>query len=90
MLHTELICLLKHKHSTPWSSSNGRSTSTLIYWDLCIKRGGVRDKNDTLLDYYLDQSDVEAEFDLSLNPRECIHQTNDARAKLKDVVMSAT
>jgi hypothetical protein len=51
---------------------------------------GLRDKNDTLLDYYLDQSDVEAEFEVSLSLLECIHQINNARAKLKDVVMNAT
>jgi hypothetical protein len=46
-------------------------------------------KNDTLLDYYREQSAVESEFDVSLNLRECKHQINNARAKLKDVVMNA-
>jgi hypothetical protein len=42
------------------------------------------------MDYYLDQSDVEAEFEVSINLRECIHKINNARATLKVVVMNAT
>jgi hypothetical protein len=89
MLHAESVCLLKHKHNTPWSPAIGRATSSIIYWDLHIKRGGIRDKNDTLLDYYYELSGVGTEFDISLNVRECIHQINNARSKLKDVVNNA-
>jgi hypothetical protein len=42
------------------------------------------------LDYYYDLSGVGAEFDISLTVRECIHQINNARSKLKDVVNNAT
>jgi hypothetical protein len=90
MLHAESVCLLKHKHNTPWSPAIGRATSSIRYWDLRIKRGGIRDKNDALLDYYYDLSGVEAEFDIYLTIRECIHQINNARSKLKDVVNNAT
>jgi hypothetical protein len=86
MLHAELVCLLKHKHNTPWSPAIGRATISIRYWDLRIKRGGIRDKNYTLLDYYHELSGVGAEFDISLTVRECIHQINNARSKLKDVV----
>jgi hypothetical protein len=58
MLHAESVCLLKHKHNTPWSLAIGRATSSIKYWDLRIKRGGIRDKNDALLDYYYDLSGV--------------------------------
>jgi hypothetical protein len=60
MLHDESVCLLKHKHNTPWSPAIGRATSTIRYWNLRIKRGGIRDKNDTLLDYYCELSGVGA------------------------------
>jgi hypothetical protein len=89
MLHAESVCLLKHKHNTPWSPAIGRATSSIRYWDLRIKRCGIRDKNDTLLDYYRELSDVEAEFDIYLTIRECIHQINNARSKLKDAVNNA-
>jgi hypothetical protein len=89
MLHAESLCLLKHNHNTPWSPAIGRSTSSIIYWDLHIKHSGIRDKNDALLDYYYDLSGVGAEFDISLTVRECIHQINNARSKLKDAVNTA-
>jgi hypothetical protein len=49
----------------------------------------MRDKNDTLLDYYYDLSGVGPEFDISLTVREYIHKINNARSKLKDVVNNA-
>jgi hypothetical protein len=79
MLHAESVWLLKHKHNTPCSPTIGRATSSIRYWDLCIKRGRIRDKTDTLLDYYYELSGVGAEFDISLTVRECIHQINNAR-----------
>jgi hypothetical protein len=90
MLHAESVCLLKHRHNTPWSPAIGRATSPIRYWDLRIKCGGIRDKNDALLDYYYDLSGVGAEFDISITVRECIHQINNARSKLKDGVNNAT
>jgi hypothetical protein len=89
IMHAEYVCLLKHKHNTPWYPAIGRATSSIRYWDLRIKCGGKRDKNDALLDYYYDLSGVGAEFDISLTVRECIHQLNNARSKIKDVVNTA-
>jgi hypothetical protein len=89
MLHAESVCLLKHKHNTPWSPAIGHATSSIRYWDLRIKRGVIRDKNDALLDYYYDLSGVCTEFDISLTVWECIHKINNARSKLKDVVNTA-
>jgi hypothetical protein len=86
MLHAESICLLKHKHNIPWSPFIGRATSSIRYWDLRIKRGGICDKNDTLFDYYYELFGVGAEFDISITVGECIHQINNKRSKLKDVV----
>jgi hypothetical protein len=90
MLHAEQVLLLKHKHITPWFPAIGRATSTIRYWDLRINRGCIRYRSDTLLDYYLDQSDVEAEIDLSLHFWGCINQINDTRAKLKYTITNAT
>jgi hypothetical protein len=41
------------------------------------------------LDYYYDLSGIGAEFDISLTARECTHQINNARSKLKNVVNTA-
>jgi hypothetical protein len=78
IMHAESVCLLKHTHNTPWSPAIGRATSSIRYWDLRIKRGRIRDKNDALLDYY-EFSGVGAEFDISFTIRECTHQLNNAR-----------
>jgi hypothetical protein len=86
ILHAESVCLLKHKHTTPWSPAIGRAISSIRYWDLRIKRGGIHGKNDTLMDYYYELSGVGAEFDISLTVSECIHQINNARSKLNDVI----
>jgi hypothetical protein len=90
IMHAESVCILKHKNNTPWSPAIGRATSSIRYWDLSIKRNGIRDKHDALLDYYYDLSGVGAEFDISLTVRECIHQNNKGRSKLKDVFNNAT
>jgi hypothetical protein len=37
MLHAESVCLLKHKHNTPWSPAIGCATCAIRYWDLRIK-----------------------------------------------------
>jgi hypothetical protein len=42
------------------------------------------------LDYNCELSGVGDEFDISLTLRECIHQINNTRSKLKDVVHNAT
>jgi hypothetical protein len=60
MLHAESVCLLKHNHNTHWSPAIGRATSSIRYWDLRIKRGGIRDKKGILLDYYYELSGVGA------------------------------
>jgi hypothetical protein len=36
--------------------------------------------------YYLAQSDIEVDFDLSLHISDCVHLINNVRVKLKDVV----
>jgi hypothetical protein len=41
------------------------------------------------MDYYYKLSGVEAEFDISLTVRECIHQMNNSRSKLNNVVNNA-
>jgi hypothetical protein len=89
MLHAASVCLLKHQHNTHWSPAIGCATRSIRYWDLRIKRGGICDKNDMLLDYYYELAGVGAEFDISLTAREYIHQINNSRSKLKDVVNTA-
>jgi hypothetical protein len=61
------------------------------YWYLRIKLLGIRDPANDLLNYYVSKSDVEISvFDHDLPINYCIHQINNTRAKLKDVITQAT
>jgi hypothetical protein len=51
---------------------------------------GVKDRRDTLLDYYLGQCNIDTELDVILQLRECRHHINNARSKLKYIVDNAT
>jgi hypothetical protein len=58
---------------------------------LRIKLLGIRDPVNDLLNYYVSKSDVEISvFDHTLQINDCIHQINNARVKLKDVIIQAT
>jgi hypothetical protein len=91
MHHAESQCLLRKKHDETWSPPIGRDTHAVRYWDLRIKLLGIRDPANELLNYYASKSDVElSEFDHDYPINVCIHQINNARSKLKDVIKQAT
>jgi hypothetical protein len=67
MEHAQKVCTTRKLHTTAWSKSIGRSTHAIRYWDVRIKRKGVRNLNDDVLNYYLARSNVEVEaFDTTL------------------------
>jgi hypothetical protein len=69
----------------------GRATHAIHYWDSRIKLLGIHDPANDLLNYYVSKSDVEIiVFDHNLPINDCIHQINNPRAKLKDVITQAT
>jgi hypothetical protein len=56
-----------------------------------IKLIGVRDPDNDLLNYYLQKPDVEiSALDHTLPLEACIHQIENERSKLKDVIKQAT
>jgi hypothetical protein len=58
---------------------------------LRIKLLGIHDPANDLLYYLVSKSDVEIRiFDHNLPINDCIHQINNARAKLKDIITQAT
>jgi hypothetical protein len=88
MYHTASQCLLCQKHTDP---PIGRATRDIRYWDMIIKLLGVRDPTNDLLNYYLSKSGVEnSAFDHNLPLEACIHQINNTRSKLKNVIKQAT
>jgi hypothetical protein len=68
----------------------GTATPSVRYWDIRIKREGVRNHLDLVLNFYLIKSDVYREaHDRTLSMQECTRQLNFSRHKLKDVVANA-
>jgi hypothetical protein len=78
-------------HMSHYSPSIGISTYSIRYWELRIRRSGIRDLRDIFLDYFQSQSDVDdLTFDKTLPISACMHEINMPRSKLKDMVANAT
>jgi hypothetical protein len=55
-----------------------------------ISRRGNREYDDEVLNYYLSRSNIDKErFDITLSIMACIHQLNNARSQLKEVLKEA-
>jgi hypothetical protein len=53
MKHAERKCNIRKAHATPWTKSLGQGTYSIRYWDARIIRCGIRNNDDTVLNYYL-------------------------------------
>jgi hypothetical protein len=85
MEHAQNMCSTMKLHTTDCSTLIGRATHDIRYRDVRIKRKGVRNLNDGVLNYYLAQSNVDVEeFDKTLPFSDCHSQATNTRAKLKD------
>jgi hypothetical protein len=90
MKHAERMCNLHKTHATPWANSLGQATHTIRYWDARISRRGIRAYDDVVVNYYLARSNVDKErLDITMTMTACIHQLNNARRQLKDVLKDA-
>jgi hypothetical protein len=64
--------------------------SLIRYWDARIARRGTRECDDEVINYYLSRSNIYKEsFDITLSVTACIHQLNNARRQLKEVLKEA-
>jgi hypothetical protein len=91
MHHAESQCVLRQKHTEPWSPPIGRATHAICYRDIRTNLRGMRDPANDLLNYYISKSDVEiSRFDHDLYIKACIHQINNAISKFKDVIKQET
>jgi hypothetical protein len=87
MKHAERMCNLHKAHATPWANSLGQETHTIRYWDARIARRGTREYDDEVINYYLSRSNIDKErFDITLSVTACIHQLNNTRRQLKDIL----
>jgi hypothetical protein len=90
MKHAERMCNLHKAHATPWAKSLGQATHTIRSWDARIARCGTQEYDDEVINYYLVRSNIYKErFDITLSITACIHQLNNARRHLKDVLKEA-
>jgi hypothetical protein len=73
----------------PWAKSLWQATHTIRYWDARIARLN-QECDDDVLNYCLSRSKINKErFDITLSVTACIHQLNNARSQLKDVLKEA-
>jgi hypothetical protein len=87
MKHAERMCNLHKTHATPWAKSLGQATHTIRYWGARISLLDIRAYNDVVVNYYLARSNVDKErLDITMTITVCIHQLNNARRQLKDVL----
>jgi hypothetical protein len=90
MKHAERMCSLHKDHAKPWAKSLGQATHTVRYWYAWIVYCGNREYDDEVLNYNLSRSNIDKErFDITLSVTACIHQLNNSRRQLKDVLKQA-
>jgi hypothetical protein len=78
------MCNIHEAHATPWEKSLGQATHSIQYWDARIIRRGIRNNDDTVLNYYLLRSYFDKEsFDTTMTIMACTRQLTNVRSQLK-------
>jgi hypothetical protein len=84
-------CTIRKQHDTPWAPSPSKATDAIRYWTRRIAKNGIRHIDDSVLDHFLEHSDVDASyFDKTMMVKECASELRNAKAKFKDVLDEAT
>jgi hypothetical protein len=82
---------IRKQHHTPWAPSVSKATHTIRYWTRRISKHGIRHTDDSVLDHFLEHSDVDASyFDRTMLIKDCNSELRNAKAKFKDVLDEAT
>jgi hypothetical protein len=91
MLREAEKCTIRKQHDTPWAPSLSKATHAIRYWTRRISRNGIRHTDDSVLDHFLEHSDVDASyFDKTMSVKYCASELRSAKVKLKDVLDDAT
>jgi hypothetical protein len=91
MLRAAEKCTIRNQHDTPWAPSLSKATHAIRYWTRRIAKNGIRHINDSILDHFLEHSDVDASyFDKNMTVEDCASELRNAKAKFKDVLDEAT
>jgi hypothetical protein len=82
---------IRKQHDTLWAPSLSKATHANRYWTSRIMRNGIRNTDDSVLDHFLEHSDVDASyFDKTISIKDCASELRNAKAKFKDVLDEAT
>jgi hypothetical protein len=91
MLRAVEKCTIRKQHDTPWGTSLSKATHVIRYWTRQISKNGIRHIDDSVLDHFLEHSDVDASyFDKTMTGKECASELRNAKAKFKDLLDEAT
>jgi hypothetical protein len=91
MLRATEKFIIRKQHDTPWSPSLSKATHAIRYWRRRISNSGILHINDSVLDHFLEHSDVDASyFDKTMMVKECASELRNAKAKFKDLIDEAT
>jgi hypothetical protein len=89
MLRAAEKCTIRKQHDTPWAPS--LATHAIWYWTRLISKNGIRHTDDSVLDHFLEHSDVDASyFDKTMTGKECASELRNTKAKSKDILDEAT
>jgi hypothetical protein len=90
MLRAAEKCSIHKQHTNPWAPSLSKSTHAIRYWTIHISRNGIQYAHDSILEYYLKHSDVDAmHFEKTLSIKACVAELRNAKVLFKDVVADA-
>jgi hypothetical protein len=91
MLRAAEKCTIRKQHNTPWAPSLSKATHAIWYWTRRIAKNGIQHIDDSVLDHFLEHSDVDASyFDKTMTVKECASELRNVKAKFKDVLDEAT
>jgi hypothetical protein len=91
MLRAAEKCTIRKQHYTPWAPSLSKATHEIRYWTRRISKNVIRHIDDSVLDQFLEHSDVDASYlDKTMTVKECASELRNAKEKFKDVLDEAT
>jgi hypothetical protein len=91
MLREAEKCTIRKQHETPWAPYLSKASHEILYWTRRIGKNGICHIYDSVLDHFLEHSDVDASyFDKTMTVKECASELRNAKAKFKDIIDEET
>jgi hypothetical protein len=91
MLRSAEKCTVRKQHDTPWAPSLSKAAHAIRYWTRRKAKNGIQHIDDSVLDHFLEHSDVDASyFDKTMMVKECASKLRNAKEKFKEVLDEAT